>query len=194
MHRCPRGAGGTGGGPDRARALTSSRRTRGGSDTIRRWKVGYRHLRCGSGSGRPGRSIGRQPLAIGCGRFWSCNWRLFLDRLTLRKVIAFIPVVILILAYMHRIPVPPELMLVGDVLAYLDIFFADRPAMGILSRAATVLFLARRALARTAELMSRVLVGLQRLDFRHRRATSATRRKAVVRSTEERGRQLCRHS
>jgi hypothetical protein len=41
----------------------------------------------------------------------------FLDRLTLRRVIAFIPVVILMLAYAHRIPIPPELMLVGDLLA-----------------------------------------------------------------------------
>src|SRR4051794_5376682 len=38
----------------------------------------------------------------------------FLDRLTLRRVIAFIPVVILVLAYSHSIPIPPELMLVGD--------------------------------------------------------------------------------
>ena len=46
----------------------------------------------------------------------------FLDRLTLRRVIAFIPVLILVLAYAHRIPIPPELMLVGDFLAYIDIF------------------------------------------------------------------------
>ena len=38
----------------------------------------------------------------------------WLDRLTVRRVIAFIPVLILILAYLHRIPIPPELMLVGD--------------------------------------------------------------------------------
>jgi hypothetical protein len=36
-----------------------------------------------------------------------------LDRLTLRRVIAFIPVVILIFAYAHSIPLPPELMLVA---------------------------------------------------------------------------------
>ena len=46
----------------------------------------------------------------------------WLDRLTLRRIIAFIPVVILGLAYYHNIPIPPELMLVGDVLAYIDIF------------------------------------------------------------------------
>jgi hypothetical protein len=42
--------------------------------------------------------------------------------LTPRQVIAFIPVLILILAYAHSIPIPPELMLVGDLLAYIDIF------------------------------------------------------------------------
>src|SRR4030095_17173164 len=45
-----------------------------------------------------------------------------LDRLTLRRIIAFIPIPILILAYSHNIPIPPELMLLGDVLAYLDIY------------------------------------------------------------------------
>src|SRR5271155_2186491 len=45
-----------------------------------------------------------------------------LDRRTLREVIAFIPVLILIFAYFHRIPIPPELMLVGDLLAYIDVF------------------------------------------------------------------------
>lgn len=102
----------------------------------------------------------------------------FLDRLTLRQVIAFIPVVILILAYMHRIPIPPELMLVGDILAYLDIFSLIF-LVSALGRVATVLFIARRALARCAELMSRVRVGLQRLDFRHRREAGAANRKRL---------------
>ena len=59
----------------------------------------------------------------------------FLDRLTLRRIIAFIPVVILVLAYYHQIPIPPELMLVGDLLAYIDIF-SVLLLLGILSRAA----------------------------------------------------------
>jgi len=46
----------------------------------------------------------------------------WLDRLTLRQIISFIPVLILVLAYYHSIPIPPELMLLGDVLAYIDIF------------------------------------------------------------------------
>src|ERR1700722_17492075 len=45
----------------------------------------------------------------------------FLDKLTLRRIIALIPVVVVILATVHRIPIPPELMLVGDALAYIDV-------------------------------------------------------------------------
>ncbi|MFT4117014.1 hypothetical protein [Bradyrhizobium sp.] len=62
------------------------------------------------------------PLAIGDALWAVCvvQFAALLDRLTLRQVIAWIPVVILILAYYHRIPIPPELMLVGDLLAYID--------------------------------------------------------------------------
>src|SRR5580692_6453951 len=58
----------------------------------------------------------------------------FLDRLTLRQIIAFIPVVILILAYYHSIPIPPEFMLLGDFLAYIDIF-SVLLLLGVLGRA-----------------------------------------------------------
>jgi hypothetical protein len=92
----------------------------------------------------------------------------FLDRLTLRRIIAFIPVVILILAYYHRIPLPPELMLVGDLLAYIDIFSALF-LLGILSRATTVLFIMKQMTARVTGLTRSLMTELQRLDFRHRR-------------------------
>jgi hypothetical protein len=91
----------------------------------------------------------------------------FLDRLTLRQVIAFIPVVILILAYYHRIPLPPELMLLGDLLAYIDVFSALF-LLGILTRVATVLFIVRQMTARVARLAS-LMTKVQRLDYRHRR-------------------------
>jgi hypothetical protein len=100
----------------------------------------------------------------------------FLDRLTLRQIIAFIPVVILVLAYSHSIPIPPELMLVGDVLAYLDIYSAIL-LVGLLSRATTILFALKQAAALIAGLASNLLAGLQRLDFRHRREGGARRQK-----------------
>src|SRR5437588_9536501 len=99
----------------------------------------------------------------------------WLDRLTLRQIIAFIPVVILVAAYYHRIPIPPELMLVGDLLAYIDVF-SVLFLLGVLTRVATVLFVVRQAIARAASLLSTLLDGMQRLDFRHRREGGARNR------------------
>lgn len=102
-----------------------------------------------------------------------------LDRLTWRQVIAFIPVVILILAYVHRIPIPPELMLVGDLLAYIDIF-SVLFLLGIMSRVATVVFIVKQATARAACLVGSLLEGMQRLDFRHRREGGVKNRKRLT--------------
>ena len=107
----------------------------------------------------------------------------FLDRLTLRQIIAFIPVLILVLAYAHSIPIPPELMLIGDVLAYIDIYSAIF-LLGIMSRAATILFTLKQTAAHALRLASNLLGGLQRLDFRHRREGGARRRKGAASRTK----------
>jgi|SRR4051812_49064270 hypothetical protein len=101
----------------------------------------------------------------------------WLDRLTIRQVIAFIPVVILVLAYLHRIPIPPELMLLGDLLAYIDIFSMVF-LLGILSRVSTILFVVRQGAAAALRSARSVLAQAQRLDLRHRRegGTTAHRR------------------
>ena len=100
----------------------------------------------------------------------------FLDRLTLRRIIAFIPVVILVLAYYHSIPLPPELMLVGDVLAYIDVF-SVLLLLGILSRAATILFILKQAASRVERLAHSVATQARRLDFRHPRERGSSSRK-----------------
>jgi len=107
----------------------------------------------------------------------------WLDRLTLRQIVAFIPVLILVLAYYHKIPLPPELLLLGDLLAYIDIFSALF-LLGILSRAATVLFVIRQVAARIAKLSSSLMTAVRGLDFRHRRER---RTKASKRWTRRRG-------
>jgi hypothetical protein len=108
-----------------------------------------------------------------------------LDRLTLRRIIAVIPVVVLILAYAHRIPIPPELMLVGDLLAYIDIF-SVLFLLGVLSRVATVLFIVRQATARAVTLIGSTLERVQRLDFRHRReAGTRTRKRLTSRAKDD---------
>ncbi|MBR0758406.1 hypothetical protein JQ604_40035 [Bradyrhizobium jicamae] len=103
----------------------------------------------------------------------------WLDRLTWRKVIAFIPVVILILAYMHRIPIPPELMLVGDLLAYIDIFTVAI-LLGLFSRAATILFVIKQTAARTVALLTGARARLQRFGLRHRREGGAQQRRRSI--------------
>jgi hypothetical protein len=102
-----------------------------------------------------------------------------LDRLTLRRIIAFIPVAILVLAYYHSIPLPPELMLVGDLLAYIDIF-SVLFLLGILSRVATVLFIIKQVTARVERLAHSLLTEARRLDFRHRRAPGSKARKQLT--------------
>jgi len=102
-----------------------------------------------------------------------------LDRLTLRKVIAVIPIVILAVAYHHGIPLPPELMFAGDLLAYLDIFTVVL-LVGMLSRATTILFVIKQAMARVANLVSSLISATRRLDVRHRRARNSRARKRLL--------------
>jgi hypothetical protein len=106
----------------------------------------------------------------------------WLDRLTLRKIIAFIPVMILVLAYMHRIPIPPELLLVGDFLAYIDVF-AMIFLLGMIARVEMVVYVLKRAIDVASAAAGGVLTGLRRLDFRHGRAggASARRKRGAVR-------------
>lgn len=103
----------------------------------------------------------------------------FLDRLTLRQVIAFIPVLILVLAYAHRIPIPPELMLVGDLLAYIDVFSVIF-LLSIMSRVATIVFILKQAAAHAIRLASNLLAGMKGLDFRHRREGGTKSRKEMA--------------
>jgi hypothetical protein len=127
-----------------------------------------------------------KPAALG-DRLWDVlvvRLAALLDRLTLRQMIAFIPVVILVLAYYHRIPIPPELMLVGDLLAYIDIF-SVLFLLGVLSRVATVVFIVKQATARAARLVGNFLEAVQRLDVRHRREAGAKTRKRLTRRARD---------
>ena len=101
----------------------------------------------------------------------------FLDRLTLRQLIAFIPVVILVVAYAHSIPIPPELMLLGDVLAYVDIFSMIL-LLSLIGRAAPIVYVVRQAVE---QLLRRI--GRNRPDARHQRESGARhRRRSIVRT------------
>jgi hypothetical protein len=99
----------------------------------------------------------------------------WLNRLTWRKVVVFLPLVILIVAYANRVPVPPTLMLAGDLLAYIDVF-SFFFLLSILSRATTILFVLKQATAWALKRLNRLQVMLQRLDVRHGREGGASRR------------------
>jgi hypothetical protein len=100
----------------------------------------------------------------------------FLNRLTLRRIVAIIPLAILILAYAHQIPIPPELMLVGDVLAYIDIFSVI-VLLSILSRVSAIWFFTKQAAEQVVRLASGAA---QRFDARHRREGGARSRKRLT--------------
>ena len=102
-----------------------------------------------------------------------------LDRLTIRKVIALIPIIILAVAYHHGIPLPPELMLAGDFLAYIDIFTVVL-LVGMLSRATTILFAIKQAAAQFAQFANGMLALARRLDFRHRRSQGSKARQRLT--------------
>jgi len=115
--------------------------------------------------------------------FGDCLWDVlvvqfaaWLDRLTLRKIIAFVPVVILVLAYGHNIPLPPELMLVGDIVAYLDVV-SVLLLFSILSRVSTIVFVMRQAVLRARELTAIMGHALSRLRSPHHRATRPIRKR-----------------
>ena len=108
-----------------------------------------------------------------------------LDRLTLRQVIAFIPVVILVVAYAHSIPLPPELMLVGDLLAYLDIFSIVL-LLSIIGRVSTILYAVRQTADRVLRLASLARQRLRRPDSRRKTRVARTG-KPAGRSKDEDG-------
>ncbi|QOZ70503.1 hypothetical protein [Bradyrhizobium arachidis] len=117
------------------------------------------------------------PLAIG-DALWEIlvvQFAALLDRLTWRKVAALAPVAVLLLAYYHSVPLPPALMLIGDLVAYIDIFSVVL-MLSILSRAATIAFLVKRAAIRAAALLARLRTGMRRIDPRQRRGAGSAPR------------------
>ncbi len=107
-----------------------------------------------------------------------------LDRLTLRQVIAFIPVVILVIAYAHSIPLPPELMLVGDLLAYLDIFSIIL-LLSVIGRVSAMLYVVRQMMDRALRLASLARTRLRRPDSRRQARDARSRKPSSVQPKDE---------
>lgn len=114
-------------------------------------------------------------------------WLNSLDRRTIRHVITVGLALMLLLAYIHRVPVHPGVMLLGDMLAYIDIF-SMLFLLGISSRASTILFIVKQAAGAALRLARNMLTRVQRLDIRHRRENSVTaRRRPTSRARDEDG-------
>jgi len=108
-----------------------------------------------------------------------------LDRLTWRQVIAFVPVLILLLAYAHDIPLPPECLFVSDLLAYIDIYSMIL-LVGLLGRAATILYVVRQAARQAIRLVGYAYMALRLPGSRHRRISGPrTRPRSIVRAKNE---------
>lgn len=127
-----------------------------------------------------------KPAAFG-DLFWDVfvvQFAAFLDRFTIRKVIALtVPIVFLAVAYHHGIALPPELVLAGDFLAYIDVFTVVL-LVGMLSRATTILFVIKQAAARSAQFADSLMAVARRLDIRHRhRPAGKGRKRATGRPT-----------
>jgi hypothetical protein len=108
-----------------------------------------------------------------------------LDRLTWRQVIAFVPVLILLLAYAHNIPLPPEGLLLSDMLAYIDVYSMIL-LIGLLGRAATILYVIRQAAKEVIRLVNHVYMISRLPGSRHRRMSGPRKRSRwVVRPKNE---------
>ena len=109
-----------------------------------------------------------------------------LDKLTLRRAIALIPIVILVIAYAHSVPLPPELMLVGDLLAYLDIFSIVL-LFSVIGRVSAILYVVRSMAERALGLISLARTRLRRPDSRRRTRAVATRRRSSAKADDKDG-------
>ena len=74
------------------------------------------------------------PLALG-DMLWEVlvvQFAAFLDRLTLRKVVEFVAIAILVMAFIQTLPFDLAILFAGDILTYLEFMVALRLAAGVM--------------------------------------------------------------
>ena len=95
----------------------------------------------------------------------------------IRKAIAFLPIIAFAIAFAHHIPLPPEIVFLGDALAYLDVL-TILLFLAAVGRAGAIAYFVRRMAEDAARRLATMLApAIRRTDSRHRRANSATGRK-----------------
>ena len=82
-------------------------------------------------------------------------------------------------------PAPPGIDLIGDMLAYIDVFSIIL-LLSLLGRAATIVYVIRQAAEHLLELVRQARIRLHRPDSRHRRAGGAKKpRRLIVRTKKD---------
>lgn len=121
------------------------------------------------------------PLALG-DALWEVlvvQFAAFLDRLTLRKIVEFVAIAILVMAFIQTLPFDLAILFAGDILSYLEFVVALRLAAGVMhvraiwnqiTRFARLVLRALNAAARLPALT------LKRLRERHTAAAARPRR------------------
>jgi hypothetical protein len=121
------------------------------------------------------------PLAIGDAR-WEVlvvQFAAFLDRLSIRKVVEFVAIALLVMAFAQALPFDLAILFAGDALLYLEFVVAMRLAAGVMHLRAMLhqaTRLARLVLRALNAALRRPAAVLQRLRERRTAAASKPRR------------------
>jgi hypothetical protein len=130
------------------------------------------------------------PLAIG-DALWEVlvvQFADFLDRLTFRKVVEFVAIAFLVMAFIQTLPFDLAILFAGDILMYLEFVIAIRLAAGVmhvramLHQAARLARLALRALNAAVRLPTLMLRRL-----RERRTVSHSKPRRISDSSDDDG-------
>jgi hypothetical protein len=131
------------------------------------------------------------PLAIG-DALWQVlvvQFAAFLDRLTIRKVIEFVAIAVLVMAFAQTLPFDLAILFAGDILTYLEFVIALRLAAGVMHVRATW-----NQVTRFTRLLLRALTAAARLPaltftrLRERRTAAASKpRRSSDSSDDDRG-------
>jgi hypothetical protein len=130
------------------------------------------------------------PLATG-DALWEVlvvQFAAFLDRLTIRKVVEFVAIAILVMAFIQTLPFDLAILFAGDILTYLEFMVALRLAAGVMHVRAMWNQVTRfaRLVLRTTNAAVR-LPGLALRTLRERRTVSQSKPRRMADSSDDDG-------
>lgn len=130
------------------------------------------------------------PLVIG-DALWEVlvvQFAAFLDRLTIRKVVEFVAIALLVMAFAQTLPFDLAILFAGDALMYLEFVVAIRLAAGVMHVRAML-----HQMTRLARLVLRALNAALRLPaltltrLRERRTAAASKPRRIAGSSDDDG-------